>query len=271
MEFSVSGVHVSPFVPVMAGFFVASLTTPAGVSGAFLLLPFQFTILGFTAPGVTPTNLLYNVFSTPGSVLRYRAQGDLEWGLVGRIVLGAVPGIVAGSLLRITVFEDPAKFKVLVGSVLLALGLNLVVQAAMKHRHRPPATDDPRSFLIFGLGAVAGLIGGIYGISGGSMIAPALVGIFGLSVRRVAPAALIATFLTSAAGVASFEILDLLAAGGGSAARPDWPLALLFGVGGAAGGNVGARLNNRGAEGGLRILLGALAILLGVSYVRTTL
>ena len=32
-----------------------------GVSGAFLLLPFQVSVLGFTSPAVSPTNLIFNI------------------------------------------------------------------------------------------------------------------------------------------------------------------------------------------------------------------
>lgn len=257
-------------MPVVVGFVIAAFTTPAGVSGAFLLLPFQFSVLGFTAPGVTPTNLLYNVFSTPGGILRYRSQGDVDWSLVKAIVLGAAPGIIVGSLLRISVFEDPDSFKVFVGVVLLGLGANVAIQTVMKKRTERATANvrRERSPWISVIAAGAGTLGGIYGISGGSIIAPVLVGIFGFPVSRAAPAALVATLFTSIAGVASFEILNVLAATGAEARNPDWLLALLFGIGGAAGGNVGARLNKRAPEGPLRLLLSVISIVVGVTYIR---
>ncbi len=277
MHFPISGVEVSPLVPVLVGLAVATLTTPAGVSGAFLLLPFQVSVLGFVAPGVTPTNLLYNVISTPGGITRYRQQGSLDRNLVGAIVTGAIPGIIGGSILRITVLAEPGPFKVFAGVVLLALGVNLIVQnlavrnvALERSAHRPQEPPTRGTFSrgrVSLLGAGAGLIGGIYGISGGSIIAPVLAGAFHLSVRRVAPAALIATLITSLAGVASFLILDALSAGNDPSVRPDWLLAALFGVGGAMGGQLGARLNLRLPERGLRSLLGALAATLGAFYV----
>lgn len=264
MHFPISGVDVSPIVPVLVGFVIATATTPAGVSGAFLLLPFQFSVLGFTAPGVTPTNLLYNVISTPGGITRYKLDGALDWSLIRAIVMGAVPGVIGGSILRITVFEDPGKFKVLVGIVLAGLGANLIVQSIRRASAPGTATSFvPDRVIVLALGA--GTIGGIYGVSGGSIIAPVLAGMFGLPVRRVAPAALIATLITSIAGVVSFEVLALTGASGASS-RPDWLLALLFGLGGAAGGFTGARLNKLLPERGLRLLLAALAIALGVSY-----
>jgi hypothetical protein len=57
-----------------AAYAIAVLATPAGVSGAVLLLPFQVSVLGTPSPAVTPTNLLYNVVATPGALYRYWRQ-----------------------------------------------------------------------------------------------------------------------------------------------------------------------------------------------------
>ena len=263
MLFPISGVEVSPLVPVLVGFLISAAATPAGVSGAFLLLPFQFSVLGFTAPGVTPTNLLFNVISTPGGVARFRAQGGLDLRLVRAIVTGAVPGVIAGSVLRVTVFAGPGAFKAFVGVVLGVLGANLVLQALRKGRADEPTIETYVTSRVVVLAAGAGLLGGVYGISGGSIIAPVLAGIFRLSVHRVAPAALVATLITSLVGVTSFQLLYLF---GGEPVQPDWTLAGLFGLGGACGGYLGARFNRRAPEDLLRALLGALALALAISY-----
>ena len=63
-------------VALLAAFLISALTTPAGISGAVLLLPFQVNVLGTPGPSVTPTNLLYNVVSTPGVLYRYWRQGQ---------------------------------------------------------------------------------------------------------------------------------------------------------------------------------------------------
>ena len=74
-----------------------------------------------------------------------------------------------------------------------------------------------------------GIAGGIYGIGGGSIVAPFFVAIIGLPVYAIAGAALMGTLVTSVAGVFFFHILaqfysDLSVA-------PDWHLGLLFGLG----------------------------------------
>ena len=55
-------------VALAAAYVIATLATPAGISGAVLLLPFQVSVLGTPSPAVTPTNLLYNVIATPGAL-----------------------------------------------------------------------------------------------------------------------------------------------------------------------------------------------------------
>ena len=57
------------------------------------------------------------------------------------------------------------------------------------------------------LSLIVGLVGGVYGIGGGAIMAPFLVSFFGLPVHAVAGASLFATFLTSVAGVGFYSLL----------------------------------------------------------------
>jgi uncharacterized membrane protein YfcA len=112
------------------------------------------------------------------------------------------------------------------------------------------------------IAAVVGLVGGIYGIGGGSILAPILIGA-GWSPRVVAPATLASTFLTSVAGVATF--MTLAAMHGGSVA-PDWGIGAALGVGGIIGGYVGARLQPRLPEDVIRRILGGIVAAIGALY-----
>ncbi|MGI9005238.1 MAG: cation transporter [Streptosporangiaceae bacterium] len=88
-------------VALAAAFAIAVLTTPAGVSGAVLLLPFQVSVLGTPNPSVTPTNLLYNVIAAPGAIFRYRRQGQTGGALTAILLAGTLPGVIAGSVIRV--------------------------------------------------------------------------------------------------------------------------------------------------------------------------
>jgi uncharacterized membrane protein YfcA len=60
---------------------------------------------------------------------------------------------------------------------------------------------------MFALAFFVGIIGGAYGIGGGSIIAPFSVAVFHLPVYTVAGAVLMGTFFTSISGVIFYSVL----------------------------------------------------------------
>ena len=117
-------------VALAAAFIVAALATPAGISGAVLLLPFQVSILGTPSPAVTPTNLLYNVVATPGGLFRYWRQGQTGGRLALILIAGTLPGVVAGSVIRVELLPSQQVFDLVVAAVLLPLGAWLALSLA---------------------------------------------------------------------------------------------------------------------------------------------
>jgi uncharacterized protein len=292
MFFPVSGVEVHPLIPPLTAFIISSLTASAGVSGAFLLLPFQVSVLKYTGPGVSPTNLIFNIVAIPGALYRYIRDGRMAWPLTWVVTVGTLPGVFLGAVIRVKYLPDPEAFKLFVGLVLLYLGYRLFSDvsglnkklaeqnkrltakfdeqvARMKREHASrvgaglpvEAVVKTRSFslkrieydfwgetysfstpAVFTLALVVGLIGGIYGIGGGAIIAPFCVSVLGLPVYTVAGAALAGTFLTSIVGVVYFHLLAATAFSEVANVAPDWALGALFGVGGLAGTYVGASI-----------------------------
>ncbi|MDQ1016508.1 sulfite exporter TauE/SafE family protein [Streptomyces afghaniensis] len=245
-----------------AGLVIATVTAPVGVSGAVFLLPVQLSVFGVPNPEVTPTNLLYNVVAGPGALWRYRHDGALRGDLARRLVLGTLPGVVLGATVRVFALPGPGVFRLLAAALLLPLGLWLFLRALTPARHRPSPPGELAPRTLTGLALAVGVVGGIYGIGGGSLLGPVLVG-RGLPVARVAPAALAATFATSLVGAAAYALLSLTSSG---EVAPDWWLGLAFGTGGLMGGYLGARLQPRLPDRALRLLLGALATAVGMLY-----
>ena len=248
-------------VALMAAFAVAVLATPAGVSGAVLLLPFQVSVLGTPSPAVTPTNLLYNVVATPGALYRYWRQGQTGGRLAVLLIAGTLPGVVAGSVIRVELLPGSHVFDLVVAAVLLPLGAWLALSRPAENREsaRPWAVPVP---VLVTLSAAVGCVGGIYGIGGGSILAPVLIG-SGRRPSEVAPAALASTFVTSVAGVVTFTILSVHAH---APVAPDWPTGLALGVGGLTGAYLGARLQARLPEAAIRRIVGVLVIAIGARY-----
>src|SRR6266513_3751516 len=110
-------------VALLAAFAVAVLATPAGISGAVLLLPFQVSLLGTPSPAVTPTNLLYNMVATPGALYRYRRQHQTGGRLALILITGTLPGVIAGSVIRVELVPGPRVFDLMVAVLLLPLGI----------------------------------------------------------------------------------------------------------------------------------------------------
>ncbi len=277
MYFPIAGIEVSPWVPPLAAFFVSLLTSMGGVSGAFLLLPFQMSVLGYTAPSVSATNQLFNIVAIPSGVWRYIKEKRMVWPLTLAVILGTLPGVILGAVIRVRYLPDPRHFKVFVGLVLAYIGLRMAWDL-WKGRERKSETAFRQAvkdsgiassgqvrvtefsmarisyefagethtcstMTIFCLCLAVGVVGGAYGIGGGSIVAPFFVSICGLPVYTVAGAALMGTLVTSVAGVAFYQMLAVVHAG--QSIAPDWGLGILFGLGGMAGMYCGARLQKR--------------------------
>lgn len=246
-------------VALLVGMVVAALTAPVGVSGAVFLLPVQLSVLHVPNPQVTPTNLLFNVVSGPGALWRYWRRRQLDPGLVRALLLGCVPGVVIGAVLRVHVVSDPAAFRLVAAAVLLPTGL-FILRPRRTGEGGRTAIRSPRT--ISALALVVGVVGGLYGIGGGSILGPLLVG-SGLAVTVVAPAALASTMVTSVVGVVAFALLAL---GSHDQIAPDWSIGLAAGLGGLVGGYVGASLQPYLPEPLLRRLLGLAAVAVALGY-----
>ena len=288
MYFPNAGIEVAPWLPPFVAFGISFFTSMGGVSGAFLILPFQVSVLGFSSPAVSATNQVFNIVAIPSGVYRYIKEGRMVWPLTWAVIIGTLPGVFIGAILRIQYLPNPKNFKMFAGLVLLYIGSRLLkdllrnkhgqgdkgsaekeFQALVKKYRQENISRQARgqewlprvavrkfsfsrtvyefygqSFDIPTMGImllsfIVGIIGGVYGIGGGAIIAPFWVSFFGLPVYTIAGAALMGTFVTSVAGVTFYHLIAPFYPN--MAIAPDWALGFLFGIGGFAGMYCGAR------------------------------
>jgi uncharacterized membrane protein YfcA len=128
IHFPVSGVNTWVFLPPIVAFLVSLFTSMGGVSGAFLLLPFQVSYLHYTTPSVSATNLVFNIVAIPSGVYRYVREGRMAWPLTWVVIAGTLPGVFIGYYLRVLYLPDPRSFKIFVGCVLLYIGGRLLYE-----------------------------------------------------------------------------------------------------------------------------------------------
>jgi uncharacterized membrane protein YfcA len=249
-------------IALVAAYVIAVVATPAGISGAVLLLPFQVSVLGTPSPAVTPTNLLYNVIATPGALYRYWRQKQTGGHLALVLLAGTLPGVIAGSVIRVELLPGPRIFDLVVGAVLVPLGIWVAFTWPSRPAESPRRARLIPAPVLVVLAAAVGCVGGIYGIGGGSILAPILIG-SGRRPAEVAPAALASTFVTSVAGVITFTILSVHQHG---SVAPDWTTGIALGVGGLAGAYTGARIQSRVPDVLVRRLVGVLVIAIAARY-----
>lgn len=313
MYFPAAGIEVAVWVPPLVAFAISFFTSMGGVSGAFLLLPFQISILGYTNPSVSATNQLFNIVAIPSGVYRYYKEGRMVWPLTWVVVAGTLPGVFIGAYVRVAYLPDPRHFKIFAAFVLLYIGSRMVRDLvgkkggsgdkagseqrfqALVRANRADArgrsgesrgplpgvqvthfnlrrlgytfygeTFDVSFWGIFTLSWIVGIVGGIYGIGGGAIIAPFFVTFFGLPVYTVAGAALMGTFVTSVAGVLFYQFLAPFYPE--MSVAPDWLLGVLFGLGGMAGMYLGARCQKFIPAAAIKWMLAAVIIATALKY-----
>jgi len=311
--FPISGVKTNVLLPPLVAMVISFFTSMGGISGAFLFLPFQMSVLNYTAPSVSGTNHVFNIVAIPSGVYRYIREGRMAWPLTWVVVAGTLPGVFIGYYVRVLYLPDPRVFKFFVGCVLFYIGARLLreilitnkissaskaleekfkarVGELKKQQSSAIASGLPSEAVVktisvslrkveyefwgekfsfntvgmFILAFVVGIIGGAYGIGGGSIIAPFCVAVFHLPVYTIAGAALMGTFITSVAGALFFSIIP---AAGGVSSMPDWPLGILFGIGGFVGMYLGARFQKFVPQKFIKLMLGVVIVFLAIRYI----
>lgn len=292
MYFATAGIETSVFIPPVASFIVSFFMSMLGLSGAFLLIPFEVSFLGYTNPSVSATTQLYNVISNPVGALQYAREHRMLWPLAWIIIIGGIPGVLIGALIRINYLSDSQSFKMFVASVLLIIGAKLIQSLLLSYFSKNKSTDVSSttnhiitvtqksirritysynenfySFSVikmFFVSLLVGIIGGIYGIGGSAIVVPFLVSFFKLPIHTIAGASLMGSGLTSIASVLFYSLLALLYPS--LSVAPDLLMALLFGVGGIIGMYLGAHCQKYVSGTLLKLIMTLVVFGIAVKY-----
>lgn len=120
-----------------------------------------------------------------------------------------------------------------------------------------PATTEPRGPVLplLAIGAVAGVLSGMFGVGGGILMVPAMVVLIGFGQHRAHATSLAAIVPIAAVGAVVFgraDSIDLLAA-------------VVLAAGSLLGVQAGARLMNRLSDARLSIAFGAFLVVLALA------
>ena len=288
----VAVVALTALVGVGAGILSALL----GVGGAVITTP-AVRVLGATpiqAVGSTVPAIL------PGAVagtLRYAREGLVDWSAaLGLGIAGAVFA-VGGALLSDHV--DGRVLMVFTAVLMLWSGISVVrggrrvpaepaavlvappehdvgfegaleeafegveatetdtamVSATAADEGPPPRTRHPLP-LLAGLGAASGFVAGLLGVGGGIVMVPVLTGPLRVPMKSAVASSLVAVAIFSVPALVTHWALGHI----------DWAFALPLMVGVVPGARIGAHLTIGSSERTIRLLFGALIVVLAVVY-----
>lgn len=146
MYFQTAGIEIQPWIPPLVAFGISFFTSMGGVSGAFLLLPFQMSFLGYTAPSVSATNQLFNIVAIPSGVYRYWMEGRMVWPLTWIVVAGTLPGVLVGAIIRVNYLPDPKQFKIFAAAVLFYIGTRMIRDLVRKNSGTETKAQSDKRF-----------------------------------------------------------------------------------------------------------------------------
>ncbi|MFG6148150.1 sulfite exporter TauE/SafE family protein [Halobacillus sp. B23F22_1] len=260
---------------LLIGFITAFIGSIAGLGGGVILVPVllflgdQLDSFQWVSPqtivGISLVVMIFTGLSSALSYLKHK-RVDLKLGLV--LMAGSIPGGIFGSWLN--QFFQTDGFALLFGIVMIAVSLVFFLprdstkatpfnKGLSREKEIHGQTFFYRVPIItsvlfaFGVGVLSGLLG----IGGGSLIVPALILLFKIPPHIATATSMFMIFFASITSSATHVYLG----------HVEWAHTLLFIPGAYLGGSVGAivnrQLNSQTVEWFLRILL----ILIGIRLI----
>ncbi|MFT3966050.1 MAG: sulfite exporter TauE/SafE family protein [Sphingobium sp.] len=225
-----------------------------GGGGSILAVPLMVYVVGVPSAHVAiGTSALAVAANAATGLANHASAHNVKWRCGGIFAASGIVGAALGSTFGKMVDGDKLLF-------LFALVMLVVGALMLKRRGDPgdPGAECTREkapkVASYGLGS--GLFSGFFGIGGGFLIVPGLVASTGMPILLAVGTSLVAVTAFGLTTAANYAFSGLI----------DWPLALLFIVGGAAGSFAGTRLARRlgASTGRLTIVFASLIFAVAV-------
>lgn len=238
-----------------------------GVGGAVLSTP-GVRLLGASALEAVGTTLPSILPSAAAGTARYAREALVDWRVVASTAPVGVAAAVAGSLLSERVPGEGHWLMVATALILGYTAVRLVREpepetaaapdADARRRRRSPAVPA-------GVGLAAGLLSGLLGVGGGAVLLPAFLQLFRMPTKEAVATSLACVGILAVPSTVTHAVLGTI----------DWRFALLLAAGVVPGARLGSALAIRTEGRRLRLavaaVLGVLAVVYGVSEVRSAL
>jgi uncharacterized membrane protein YfcA len=252
---------VADLLAVLSGMLVGFTLGLVGGGGSILALPLLVYVVGVPSPHVAiGTSAVAVAASAAANLLGHARAGNVKWSCA--IVFAAFGAMGAAGGAALGKLVDGGRLLGMFGLLMVMVGLLMLRprQSAGDAGVRLTFASAPRLLpMLIGLGLTVGLLSGFFGIGGGFLIVPGLMGATAMPLVNAIGSSLVAVTAFGMTTAVSYAVSGLV----------DWRLAVLFVIGGAAGGACGLWLGVRLGAGkrSLSLVFSAIVIAVGVYVV----
>jgi hypothetical protein len=236
---------------VLVGLAAGVLSGLFGVGGGIVMTP-GLTALGGLPPIVAVATPLPVILPTAAvGAFTYHRAGEVDMRAAAWISLTGAAASAVGALLTEAV---NARLLLLATAGILAWQSIRI----LRERSRPTEVEERplHAWTLALVGVVAGLLSGLLGIGGGTVIVPALAGMLGVPLKRALGTSLVAVVVLVIPGTIVHAVLGNI----------DWAAALFLMIGSLPGARLGATIALGTKERTLRLMVGSFLALVAIVY-----
>ncbi|WP_406661310.1 sulfite exporter TauE/SafE family protein [Methanolobus sp. ZRKC3] len=249
---------MDPFFIVLAVLLISSIFSMLGLGGAIFYVPF-FYWTGMELVAAITTALLLNTVSSGSAAVTYLRKNMVDLQTALPFVIGSMTGAQIGAYFSRYTPVDTLLFAF---SILMTIvGLEMIFSRAVKFYSKDELQGRRKITVILISGMVIGIISGMLGIGGGSLIVPLLL-IIGFKIKRAAATSGFIVFFTSISGfIAHFSNWE-----------PDYTLVFYIVLASFTGAQIGSHLMyNKVKAESLRKAFGAILLIIAFRIISTML
>jgi uncharacterized protein len=271
---------------VAVGVATGAMSGLFGIGGAVISTP-GIRALGASAQTAIGTTLPSIIPGAASGTLRYAREGLVDGGAVRATTPVGIIAAVAGALLTEVVPGEGHALMLATAAVLAVSGTRMIRNADASARSLGvPSTEAaaettvpagetavrvpedivvaagdrphgrPTTIRLAAVGTLAGLLSGLLGIGGGTVMVPGFTQIAGLPLKRAIATSLACVGIFAVPGTITHALLGNI----------DWRFALLLTVGMVPGARLGAGLTIRAEDRRLHVVVGAFLAATAIAY-----
>jgi uncharacterized protein len=228
-----------------------------GGGGSIMAVPLLVYVVGVPSPHIAiGTSAVAVAASAAANLFGHARASTVKWNCAVVFALSGILGAAGGAQLGKMV--NGGRLLLLFGVLMVVVGLTMLRPRRSGGNPDVKLTRESMARLLpllIAVGFAVGALSGFFGIGGGFLIVPGLMGASAMPLINAIGSSLVAVAAFGLTTAASYAWSGLI----------DWPLAMLFIVGGAFGGVIGIKLAHRlaGHKHALTLTFSGLVIAVG--------